>query len=81
MKRTFDVVEWHHGNHPPKEGEYLVTVDRGWVEIMYFTSYKLWRRYSYTTEDFTEVIPNDVIAWAELPEAYAEYAEGGESNE
>lgn len=71
MKRTFDVVEWKEGNHPPKEGEYLVTVDRGWVDILYYyAGYKVWRRYSYTTEDFTEAIPNGVIAWAELPEAY-----------
>lgn len=78
MKRTFDVVEWHQGNHPPKEGEYLVTVDRGWVEILYFALSKVWLRYSYTTKDFTEAIPMGVVAWAELPEAYEE---GGESNE
>lgn len=78
MKRTFDVVEWKQGNHPPKEGEYLVTVDRGWVEILYFSFSKMWLRYSYTTEDFTEAIPNGVIAWAELPEAYKEEGEKSE---
>ncbi len=81
MKRTFDVVEWHQGNRPPKEGEYLVTVERGWVEILYFSFSKMWLRYSYTTEDFTEAIPMGVIAWAELPEAYKAYKEGDESNE
>lgn len=82
MKRTFDVVEWKQGNNPPKEGEYLVTVDRGWVEILYFSFSKLWWRYSYTTGDFTEAIPMGVVAWAELPEAYTEFTnkKEGESN-
>lgn len=78
MKRTFDVVEWKQGNLPPEAGEYLVTIDRGYVDILYYTGFEVWRRFSYLTEDFTDDIPADVIAWAELPEAYKE---GGESNE
>ena len=76
MKQTFDVVIWNQGNHPPKEGrEYLVTVKRGFVEILYYKSSNVWKRYSYETGYFTEDFNEDVVAWAELPEPYKETEE------
>ena len=75
MKQTFDVVEWHKGNHPPKKGEYLVTVRRGFVEILYYVSPNMWKRYSYKDGYYTEDFDENVIAWAELPEPYKEVDE------